>query len=178
MGTVSHFLDIKFQWEADEQGEVTCHLSQGAFIDNLTQLAQLEQLIGSTPPTPYHNGLPVDAIKNKPPDNIVEHQTLMTTHCSIVSSLNWLAISTHPDISTITNLLAQHQNKTQTGVPRTSPLHPTNTNNAKQNSRILSYAPYKDISFDIMDLSTALHNNNGLQLEAQQNQESMPPTNA
>eukprot|EP00957_Ditylum_brightwellii_P132461 10101227-Ditylum_brightwellii.AAC.1 len=111
MGTVSHFLGIKFQWKVDNEGEITCCLSQGAFIDNLIQLAQLENLQNSTPPTPYYNGLPVDVIKNKPPTDIVEHQTLETTYRFIIGSLNWLAISTHPDISTITNLLAQHQNK-------------------------------------------------------------------
>eukprot|EP00957_Ditylum_brightwellii_P076041 5779879-Ditylum_brightwellii.AAC.1 len=78
MGTFSHFLGIKFQWEIDNEREITCCLSQGTFIDTLIQLAQLENLQPSTPPTPYHNRLPVNTIKNKPPTDIVEHQTLET----------------------------------------------------------------------------------------------------
>eukprot|EP00957_Ditylum_brightwellii_P006670 506673-Ditylum_brightwellii.AAC.2 len=72
MGIISHFLGIKFQWDVNDEREVTHLLSQGAFIENLSQLAQLEQLTHSTPQTPYCNGLPVDAIKNKPPTYSVE----------------------------------------------------------------------------------------------------------
>eukprot|EP00957_Ditylum_brightwellii_P012622 954068-Ditylum_brightwellii.AAC.1 len=70
------------------------------------------------------------------------------------------------------------QSQMQSGVPRTSPLHPTNTNSTKWNLKILSHAPYQDILFGIMDLSTGPHKDNRLQLEALQNQRSTPPTNA
>ena len=111
MGTITHFLGIKFTWINHPEGHVTCKLSQEAFVDNLVQLAELESLALSSPTTPYRSGLPVDSIGHPPPSDPVEQQILETKYRSIVGSLNWLAHSTRPDISTITSLLAQHQSK-------------------------------------------------------------------
>lgn len=68
----------------------------------------------STFSTPYRAGIPIDSI---PCQNLStkEQDDLRLRYQSIVGSLNWVAHTTRPDISTVVSLLAQHQSHPTSG---------------------------------------------------------------
>jgi hypothetical protein len=110
-GEVSYFLGIKFQNHRDANGVVTIKMNQESFTDTLIQLAKLDGDMVTCPPSPYRSGYPVDKIgKDKGPiDPDLQHRQnhLLRIY---VGSLNWLSVSTRPDIAPITNMLAQYSN--------------------------------------------------------------------
>ena len=65
----------------------------------------LSVAVSSTTITPYHSGLPIDAT---PPVNMSdsEREPLLTAYRQFLGMLNWLSISTHPDLTTAHSLLA------------------------------------------------------------------------
>ena len=83
-------------------------MSQEAFIDSLCELAHLSDASVTEPKTPYRSGYPVDSIPHKPCKNVEEQAILRHLMQTYLGCLNWLSISTRPDIATITNLLAKH----------------------------------------------------------------------
>ena len=111
MGTVTHFLGHKFQWQQctiNDTSHLRVHLSQTAFTDHLVELARLSD---SSKPviTPYRSGYPVDAII-KPQPSPKDKHILQFQMRQLVGSLNWLSQGTRPDLSTITSMLAKYQN--------------------------------------------------------------------
>ena len=115
MGKVTHFLGIKFIWQQDKTDHTTtCHLSQQAFTDNILHYANLDPNNNKYPITPYRSGKPVDSITHK---DLPQHEflPLQQKYRSIIGSLNWLAHSTRPDLSTITSILTKYQNKPSPG---------------------------------------------------------------
>ena len=64
--------------------------------------------------TPYRSGLPIDSI---PTETLSASQcdALRLQYQSLVGSLNWLAHTTRPDLSTVVSLFAQHQSNPSTG---------------------------------------------------------------
>jgi len=110
MGTVSHFLGIKFQWRLTENN-VKVHLSQEAFSENLIQQAGLSSESTTVTRTPYRSGCPVDSLPDFIPPNPSNTSSQLETEMrSYVGSLLWLSQGTRPDLATITNILAQYQN--------------------------------------------------------------------
>ena len=109
MGTVTHFLGIRFQWR-QTPSHTQVHLSQEAFIDALLQQYGLHNISTKSNPTPYRSGYPVDSITND--TNMTDQQALIVQakYRSIVGSLLWVSQGTRPDISTITNILSKYQN--------------------------------------------------------------------
>jgi len=107
MGTVSHFLGIRFQYRQDHDN-LKVHLSQQAFSENLTEQAGLDKESTTINQTPYRSGYPVDKVKhvNLPPE---ERRKLESEMRSYVGSLLWLSQGTRPDLATITNMLAKYQ---------------------------------------------------------------------
>ena len=112
--TVEYFLGIRFECTRDPTNKVSIHLSQEAFIDHLLAEHNLHHDIINSPTTPHRPGYPVDSI---PLDDYDATTQAKITHTlqSLVGSLNWLAISTRPDIATITNLLAKYCKKATKG---------------------------------------------------------------
>ena len=109
MGEVSHFLGIRYQWRKTSD-RVTAHMSQEAFADTLIEQAGFSTITSTATKTPYRSGLPVDKI---PPDlslSPTQQNIIKQKYQSLVGSLLWLSQATRPDLATITNLLAQHQN--------------------------------------------------------------------
>ena len=62
MGQTSHFLGMKYTWVQHNDGHVTLHLSQPAFIEQLLATINLLHPHVNTASTPYRSGLPVDSI--------------------------------------------------------------------------------------------------------------------
>jgi hypothetical protein len=64
--------------------------------------------------TPYHSGLSIDSIEYQelPSD---QKDLLRLQYQSLVGSLNWLAHTTRPDLSTVVSLLAQNQSNPSPG---------------------------------------------------------------
>ena len=62
------------------------------------------------PKTPYRSGFPVDKI-NSIQGDFENQEQLTKTMQQLVGCLNWLSISTRPDIATITNILSKYTSK-------------------------------------------------------------------
>jgi len=68
----------------------------------------------STFTTPYQSGISIDTIPNIDMTTSARDK-LRLQFQSLVGSLNWLAHTTRPDISTVVSLLAQHQSNPSSG---------------------------------------------------------------
>ena len=114
MGQVSHFLGIEFTWHFHDDGNISVHLTQQSFAENLVESMGFSDISLSSYVTPYRSGSPIDSI---PAVSLTSSQqdTLRLQYQSLVGSLNWLAHTTHPDLSTVVSLLAQHQSNPSPG---------------------------------------------------------------
>jgi deoxyuridine 5'-triphosphate nucleotidohydrolase len=110
-GQIGYFLGINFECKKDEDGDVTIHMGQEAFVDNLCQMANLDNSNVTIPPTPYRSGHPTDSIPYAPLPNQKEQDALIHEMQVYIGCLTWLAMSTRPDIATITNILAKYTTK-------------------------------------------------------------------
>jgi hypothetical protein len=108
MGQVSHFLGIEFTWHKHDNGDISVNLTQQSFIENLLDVLGYSGYPDSTFVSPYRTGLSIDSIPTLPMTS-TERDQLRLQYQSLVGSLNWLAHTTRPDISTVVSLLAQHQ---------------------------------------------------------------------
>jgi len=108
MGQVTHFLGIEFTWLHLQDGNLTVTLSQQSFTESLLDSLQLSHLGISHYSTPYQSGCSIDSIPSKDM-SASERDPLRLKYQSLVGSLNWLAHTTRPDLSTVVSLLAQHQ---------------------------------------------------------------------
>jgi hypothetical protein len=108
MGQVSHFLGIEFTWHHHVDGNVSVNLTQQSFTESLLDSLGFPTDQTSTFTTPYRSGMSIDSI---PSSNMSasDRDHLRLQYQSLVGSLNWLSITTRPDISTVVSLLAQHQ---------------------------------------------------------------------
>ena len=74
----------------------------------MSKITNLDNPAVTEPKTPYRSGYPVDTIPIKPIQNTSKQAELRHTMQTLLGCLNWLSISTRPDIATITNLLAKY----------------------------------------------------------------------
>jgi hypothetical protein len=114
MGQVSHFLGIEFTWHHHADGNVSVNLTQQSFTESLLDSIGLSSDTTSTFTTPYRSGLSIDSIPFQQMSDDARDQ-LHLQYQSLVGSLNWLSHTTHPDISTVVSLLAQHQSQSSPG---------------------------------------------------------------
>jgi hypothetical protein len=121
MGQVSYFLGIEFSWRHHSDRNLSVSLTQQSFAENLVESVHYTTTSTSSFVTPYHSGLAIDSI---PPSTLSssEQDKLWLHYQSFVGSLNWLAHTTHPDLSTTVSLLAQHQSNPSPG-PLDAALH-------------------------------------------------------
>jgi hypothetical protein len=108
MGRVSHFLGIKFSWQELQNGHLSVTLTQQSFMESLLTNLEIPVQPSSSFISPYCSGISIDSI---PVQDMTspERDKLGLRYQSLVGSLNWLAHTTRPDISTVVSLLAQHQ---------------------------------------------------------------------
>jgi len=108
MGQVSLFLGTEFSWITHADSHITVSLTQQSFIETLIESLGIKSTHTSHFTTPFRSGHIIDSI---PRDNIssTERDELRLRYQSLVGSLNWLAHTTRPDLSTVVSLLAQHQ---------------------------------------------------------------------
>jgi hypothetical protein len=83
-------------------------LTQQSFIESLLENLNISFEGISLYTSPYRSGLPVDSIPSVDMAS-KDRDQLRLKYQSLVGSLNWLAHTTRPDLSTIVSLLAQHQ---------------------------------------------------------------------
>jgi hypothetical protein len=113
MGQVSLFLGTKFTWVEHLDGHLSVSLTQQSFVETLMDSLHIDQPHQSSFLTPYHSDCCIDS---------VPHESMLATACddlclhyqSLVGSLNWLARTTRPDLSTVVSLLSQHQSEPST----------------------------------------------------------------
>ena len=105
-GPIDYFLGISFSHQRHINNDVTIHMSQHAFIDSLLVMTKLEHSDSHSAPTPYRSGYPVDCIPTTSPSD----SNPATKHFMqrLIGSLNWLSVSTRPDITTITSMIAKY----------------------------------------------------------------------
>jgi hypothetical protein len=108
MGQVTHFLGIEFTWMTLPNGHLNGSLTQQSFIDTLLDNLGIAIDNVSHFSTPYRSGYPVDSVPFIEMSSS-ERDKLRLKYQSLVGSLNWLAHTTRPDLSTIVSILAQHQ---------------------------------------------------------------------
>jgi len=114
MGQISLFLGTEFSWTHRPDGNLTVHLTQQSFAETLIDSMGLEGAGLSPFLSPYRSGLPIDSVINEAM-NPSNRDVLQLAYQSLVGSLNWLAHTTHPDLSTVVSLLAQHQSNPSPG---------------------------------------------------------------
>jgi len=107
-GKVGLFLGTEFTWQEHEDGHLTVSLTQQFFTEQLLETLNISSGGISTFLTPYRNGQSIDSIPTMPMSES-DRNSLRLQFQSLVGSLNWLAHTTRPDISTVVSLLAQHQ---------------------------------------------------------------------
>jgi hypothetical protein len=103
MGKVSLFLGIEFNWIHHDDGNLTVHLTQQSFAENLVESFGFDSLGLSSYLTPYRSGCSIDSV---PDESMSAHDrdALRLWYQSVVGSLNWLAHTTRPDLSTVVSL--------------------------------------------------------------------------
>jgi hypothetical protein len=114
MGQVTHFLVIEFTWHHHQDGNISVNLTQQSFVEMLLENLSGSYHTTSTFTTPYRSGISIDSIPSVSM-NSVEQDKLRLQFQSLVGSLNWLAHTTHPDLSTVVSLLTQHQSNPSPG---------------------------------------------------------------
>ncbi len=117
MGVVNWFLGTHFTWLDLPDGEISLHMSQVAFAQNLVERHRQQHINVNPRATPYRSGLPIDSIPGAPIEDFEDPTFLRRREMyqSIVGSLNWLATNTRPDLAPITSFLAAYNNNPSQG---------------------------------------------------------------
>ena len=114
MGQVSLFLGTEFSWVHHDDGNISVSLTQQSFIESLLDTLGITHTTIATFTSPYKFGCSIDSI---PPVEMssTEQDALRLKYQSLIGSLNWLAHTTRPDLSTAVSLLAQRQSSPSPG---------------------------------------------------------------
>jgi len=95
-------------------GHLSVTLTQQSFTDSSLDSLGIKYIGLSHFSTPYRSGLPIDSIPHQDLSSSARDQ-LRLKYQSLVGSLNLLAHTTRPDLSTVVSLLAQHQSSPSPG---------------------------------------------------------------
>jgi hypothetical protein len=108
MGQVSYILGIEFTWKKLWDGHLCVSLTQQSFIEFLLDSLDTSIEDISSYSSPYQSGIHIDSIPMLEMST-QDRDKLRLQFQLLVGSLNWLAHTTRPDISTVVSLLVQHQ---------------------------------------------------------------------
>lgn len=114
MGQVTHFLGIEFTWHVLPGVHLGVNLTQQSFTESLLENLNIPISNTSTFTTPYCSCISIDSIPTIDMSSS-DRDALRLQYQSLVGSLNWLAHTARPDISTVVSLLAQHQSNPSQG---------------------------------------------------------------
>jgi hypothetical protein len=114
MGQVSLFLGTEFSWVTHADGHISVSLTQQSFAETLVESLGLDHIEQSTFLTPYCSGHSIDTVPEVSMSSS-DRDALRLKYQSLVGSLNWLAHTTRPDLSTAVSLLTQHQSNPSPG---------------------------------------------------------------
>jgi hypothetical protein len=114
MGQVTQFLGIEFTWKRHKDGHLSVSLTQQSFAETWIESLGFASASVSTFTTTYRSGLPIDSVSYQNMSS-ADRDILRLQYQSLVGSLNWLAHTTRPDLSTVVSLLAQHQSNPSPG---------------------------------------------------------------
>ena len=105
MGELSYYLGVHYEWGHTSDGRLTVHCSQEGYIYKMLDQFNLTDAHGV--PSPYRSGHLIDRNTHdgQPPE---AKPQLLSDYRSIVGGLNWLSLSTRPDITAATSLLATY----------------------------------------------------------------------
>jgi hypothetical protein len=106
MGDVDYYLGICFNWRRESDGHVSVHMSQEGYANAFIDEMGLQNAVTSPKMTPYRSGLPIDSLPKQPNVSKTDNETLRSKFRSFMGMLNWLSISTRPDLTTVHSLLA------------------------------------------------------------------------
>ncbi len=109
MGVVNWFLGTHFTWLDLADRNISVHLSQVAFAQNLVERYRQQHININPRATPYRSGLPIDSLDAYSGDTEdPSFLRLKAQFQSLVGSLNWLATNTRPDLAPVTSFLAAY----------------------------------------------------------------------
>jgi hypothetical protein len=112
MGDVAWFLGKYYDWQRTEDDHITVSITQTAKIKSM--LEKFGLINYNTVRSPYRSGLTMDSIArgHVPPGNKPE---VVKPYKRLVGGLNWLAISTRPDLAVSVSLLSQFMQDSSKG---------------------------------------------------------------
>jgi hypothetical protein len=114
MGQVGLFLGTEFSWQEHPDGHLSVVLTQQSFTEMLLDSLKIDRARQSLFLTPYQSDCCIDSVPHEPMTGTARNE-LRLRFQSLVGSLNWLAVTTRPDIATVVSLLAQHQSEPSPG---------------------------------------------------------------
>ena len=86
---------------------ISIRINQEPFVDALLQRTNLHHPSIKSTPSPYRSGYPVDKIPM--PTTLPSNQNDLNLRLQqLTGCLQWLSVSTRPDIATITNILSKY----------------------------------------------------------------------
>jgi hypothetical protein len=103
MGKVSHFLGIEFTWRELSDGHLGVSLTQQSFTETFLDSMGVQLTGLSSFTSPYQSNLVIDSIPHQEM-SLTYRDKLRLKYQSLVGSLNWLAHTTRPDLSTVVSL--------------------------------------------------------------------------
>ena len=109
MGEADFFLGQTFNWTRKANGDVDVLIHQQAFTEHLGTRFGLDNATRTPNMTPYRSGIPITSLP-KPDKGDPDQKRRTTVYQSLVGCLNWLAVSTRPDLSTVVAFLASFMN--------------------------------------------------------------------
>ena len=117
MGDTNFFLGSSFECNCRTNGHLLFHVSQQSFSKYTASRFRLEDCNRVPLVTPYRLGCPIDSTPDPNPidSNDPEPPKRKSTYQSICGYINWLAISTRPDVTTVLSFLAAYQSATNQG---------------------------------------------------------------
>ncbi|MGL5814547.1 MAG: reverse transcriptase domain-containing protein, partial [Aeromonas sp.] len=105
MGDLSYYLGVFYEWGRTADGRLTVHCSQEGHIHRM--LEQFNLSTAHAVRTPFRSGHIIDRNLHdgQPPES---KPTLVKDYQSLVGGLNWISLSTRPDITGSVCLLATY----------------------------------------------------------------------